>query len=111
MMAQRFKILIISVIVLIHSNTLFPKVTWNTAADKTATRLCSGKGEGLSPYFQPVKTAASPSTMICFGPVKAAMRHERLWQSEVSYRLHNDLAINHPIFTYKISLSAQTADG
>jgi len=64
------------------------------------------------PYMQPVKTLPAPVQIVGYGSVAVRIvAQQRLWYREQVYTRLHDIFSNHPISSYKISLSAHTADG
>ena len=64
------------------------------------------------PYVQPVKTLPAPVQIVGFGSVAVRLTaQQRLFYRELVYARLHDIFSNHPITSYKISLSAHTADG
>lgn len=64
------------------------------------------------PYMQPVKTLPAPVQIVGFGSVAVRLTaQQRLFYRELVYTRLHDIFSNHPITSYKISLSAHTADG
>ncbi len=65
-----------------------------------------------APFVQPVKTAPAPMQAHYLGAITGKIAaQQRIWQCEQDYSEHHDIYSNHPIKVYKVSLSAQTADG
>jgi hypothetical protein len=62
-------------------------------------------------FTQPEKISLPPFPVTLMRTTDQTIVEKRRSQSEISYCDHNDLFYNHPITTYKISLSAQISDG
>jgi hypothetical protein len=77
------------------------KIPFVTAADNPLDYIFTQPEKISLPLFPVTLMRTTDQTIV----------EKRRSQSEISYYDHNDLFRNHPITTYKISLSAQTSDG